>query len=224
MPVPPLSAATSRGSFVTRKLRQGSAPSVGFLLLVLSGCTTLIPGTANPAVGATAESTATEETTEEPERTTSAPAPTTQDTGLSPATVGQVEGFVNSAGDQVMTFTVDAISLNPGCNSSIADPPAHGNFVAVDITINILALTDGQSPLFFISGDWHIIGPTGVRDNDNATIETFFCTSDSEQLPTGPLGVGTYVGRIVLDTANTTGQVIWTPGELGGLEGWSWTF
>lgn len=137
--------------------------------------------------------------------------------------MGVPERFVSNAGAEVMTFTVDAITLNPGCNSSIADPPANGNFVAVAITINILGLVDGGSPLWFSSPGWHIIGPNGVRDNENSTLETYLCTTESEQLPSGPLGVGTYVGLIVLDTPHTTGQVIWTPGELGGLEGWSWT-
>lgn len=123
-----------------------------------------------------------------------------------------------------MTFSVDAIALNPGCSGSTADPPANGNFVVVNMTINILGLTDGQSPLFFSSFDWHVIGPNGVRDNANDTFEAFICLSDNEQVPSGALGVGTYVGGIVLDTANTTGQVIWTPGELGGLEGWSWQY
>jgi hypothetical protein len=222
MLVPPVSRAARFG-------RRSAVPVFGFLLLALTGCATTISGSASPlsvdgGQSAPTPSDVEETETQEPEETTSAPAPTTSDTGLQPTTIGQLEGFVSDSGDQLMTFTVDAITVNPGCNSPYSDPPATGNFVAVAVTINILALVDGESPLFFSSAEWHIIGPDGQRDNENSTFETYLCAAENEQLPSGPLGVGTYVGIVVMDTPYVSGQVIWTPSALGGLEGWSWTY
>lgn len=124
---------------------------------------------------------------------------------------------------ELVTFTVDSIAVDPGCNGPYPDAPAYGHFVVAAVTINVLTTVDGMG-LWFNSMDWQIIGPNGVRDNDNSSLEAYMCAADNEQFPIGPMGPGTYIGLVVMDTPNTTGQLVWAPSELGGVDGWSWAF
>lgn len=163
-----------------------------------------------------------EESSAEPPYTPPPPSPTPE-SGLTTTSIGQVRGLQDRSGTQFMTFTVDSIAVNPGCNGSYPDPPANGQFVIVAVTINVLTTVDGLG-LYFNDRDWHVIGPNGVRDNDNSTFEAYLCPADNEQFPAGPMGPGVYVGLVVMDTPHVSGQLIWTPGELGGIDGWSWAF
>lgn len=224
----------------------GFALVLGALLLVVSAGTTTIPGMIKPfaaeqdsASRTTEEAEPETEAVDEPEETETAeetttttpppppPPPTTTpppDSGLLPTTIGQSRGIMNTETDeQIMTFTVDSIAVDPGCNGPYADPPAYGHFVVAAITLNVLTTIDG-SGLFFSDWDWGVIGLNGVRDNDNSSVETYMCAADNEVLPPGPLGPGTYVGLVILDTPNPTGTLTWTPMELGGVDGWSWAY
>jgi len=142
-----------------------------------------------------------------------------------PKAIGEVGGLLDQVTNEPwMQFTLDAITPNPGCTTGYANPPSLGQFVVLTLTINVLAPSPDGNIFYVSSSDFHVIGPNGVRDNTNDTQEAFSCLDAAEMLPSEPLTVGTYIGKIVLDTPHLTGQVIWTPPALGGSEGWLWEF
>ncbi len=199
-------------------IRRALAVAVA-LSFLLAGCSG-----GDPTDSAVSFSERVEDTyTPPPPAQTQASPPT--ENGLIPKVIGQQGGLVDVATDEPwMQFTLDAITANPGCPGPGSRAPSLGQFVVLSLTIMMIAPPPPGGGFFFVSsGDFHIIGPNGVRDNTNETLEAFSCLDESERLPGEPLTVGTYVGSIVLDTPHLGGQVVWSPPQLPG-GGWVWEF
>jgi hypothetical protein len=132
-------------------------------------------------------------------------------------------GDWNGDGSPWITFTVDSITRDPACTRDTRQPPTSGHFVAVAVTVTQVGPTPaGESPFSMYYGDWHVVSPAGVRDNDNNTFPAYTCLTDAQKLPYTDLQQGiTLRGVIVLDTAQTSGHVTYTPSETAP-QGWDW--
>jgi hypothetical protein len=133
--------------------------------------------------------------------------------------LGEVTGRrTTAAGPFVVSFSVDAIRVDPECDFPRASGPLNGHFIAVDMSITIDAsVTEG---MFLAAKNFAVVGPDGVTDTDVVGYG-WQCMRDrlSEQL----LQPGQYRGTVVLDTAQTSGGLIFTP-HLGQDGGWEWPF
>jgi hypothetical protein len=139
--------------------------------------------------------------------------------------LGQEAGILNGDGSPWITFTVDSITRDPACTRDTRQPPTSGHFVAVAVTVTQVGPTPaGESPFSMYYGDWHVVSSAGVRDNDNNTFPAYTCLTDAQKLPYTDLQQGiTLRGVIVLDTAQTSGHVTYTPSETAP-QGWDWRF
>jgi hypothetical protein len=139
--------------------------------------------------------------------------------------VGQQAGITEPDGaSDWVTFAVDSITVNPVCTSGTSGAPTAGHFVALHVTITQVGPTPpSESPFWVYSGDWHVVSASGVQDNDNDTYQAYSCFSSAQRLTSNDLTQGiTYTGYVVLDTAQTTGYITYTPLEVSG--GWAWRF
>ena len=66
-----------------------------------------------------------------------------------------------------------------------------------------------------------IVGPDGVTEDGTATTASWGCFEMSQLLPpfVGPAEQG--AGKVVLDTAHTSGTLVYRP---LGAAGWEWEF
>lgn len=171
-----------------------------------------------------------------PTTTSASPTPTrssppTSDRGLIVKTLGEDSGYgypdPDRAGEFSLKFILDAIEVDPGCTSPDARVPSLGHFIVLSLRFSTAPDMDAgvATPYFFDPGDWHVIGPDGVRENENDTVEAFTCLNDSELIPREPIGPGTQlVGKIVLDASATSGLITYTPPAISNAGGWEWTF
>ena len=154
--------------------------------------------------------------------------PKTNDRGNILKTFGEQGGLTYAdparGNELAVTFSVDSIKVDPGCPAG-GQPAELGHFV--DVSFRLATASDAPiQSLLLIYDDWHVVGPDGVRENDNVSpAATFGCYPDSENFPDGMIGPGTQlVGHIVLDSKNTSGSVIFSPSGIQNVAGWEWTF
>ncbi len=124
-----------------------------------------------------------------------------------------------------MSFTLDSIQVDPPCTGIADEPSELGHFIQLSIRLSTAPdrADSGLSEFCYGHVDWHVIGPNGVRENDNETFAAYSCVSDAERFPVGPIGPGTLlVGKFMLDSAHTSGIITFTPPswETAG----KWTF
>jgi hypothetical protein len=129
-----------------------------------------------------------------------------------------------------LEFKVTEIEVDGECTEEFAEPPENGHMLFVTIA----ASTSSEWPAFvteagltavdFSSTDFTIIGADGVTEHDLATAATYGCLPEGEQLP-AQIGPGeNVVGKVILDTANTTGILVYKPWYAGGSSGWEWQY
>jgi len=139
--------------------------------------------------------------------------------------IGQLSGGSVSPTDPtvVVEFTLTAIDPNFKCTNQYAQAPANGHFVALTFDVQTTAdLAKAAFPEWSImSSDFRVFAPDGTRENDS-TGNSSGCLKESEALPAF-MGPGEHaVGKVVLDTAQTTGSIVLANG--GGSTGWEWGF
>lgn len=126
-----------------------------------------------------------------------------------------------------MQLQITGIEVDGECTGEVAEPPENGHF----LTISVSAATSSEWPaelqgmlIDLGAYDFSIIGPDGLTENaDHDTFAAFACLPDRELLP-AKLGPGEQVvGKIVLDTANTSGVVVYRPSYAYG-PAWEWAF
>lgn len=186
------------------------------------------PTVAEQKTSPTAAATPTPEPEPEPE---TQPPVQTSERGNVVKEVGELGGVVaeeNAALDDAwMTFTVTDIEVDGECTSGYADPPENGHFIIVSMSIETTPVSEWPAeaqgiPLLFYD-DWSIVGPDGITENAVTSLSTATCLSESEILPYDGMGPGErIVGKVVLDSRNASGVLIWTP--FGGGGGWEWEF
>jgi hypothetical protein len=186
------------------------------------------PVPAEAAVEVTGDAEATpspEPTTEEPaEQSKYGPTERNQRGNLVKA-LGQLAGVGSETDPDVITaeFTVTAIEPNFPCTSEFAEPPMYGQYIAITMDVQTTAaLADQSWPEFNVSAyDFKVISPDGTRENDS-TGNAFMCLNEAERLP-GEIGPGEHVtGQVVLDSAHTSGSIVFAPPAVQG--GWEWGF
>ncbi|MGO1458789.1 MAG: hypothetical protein ACTHWJ_02010 [Flaviflexus sp.] len=140
-------------------------------------------------------------------------------------TIGQPAGLADEYGnnESIVDFKVTAIEPNFQCTSSIAEPPANGNYIAITFDIQTYpALAEASWPEWHMSAyDMRIISDDGLTENDSVG-NGYLCLSEAESLPT-TLGPGERaIGKIVLDSAHESGILVVS--LSGGVNAWEWEF
>ena len=189
---------------------------LGLLTLGLAACTTSISGVAASQSAVRIDGT-------HPSATSDGTAPTpTREPGLVVSNIGSPVALLGSSGEPIMTLTIEAIAVDPGCDGELALPSEYGHFVVVTLTIDVPAtVTAPPSP--FTMSPWHVLGPNGEPGALSYSISSYLCARSSDLFP-GDLSVGTHTGRIVLDTPHASGYLTWTPDDVTATTGWSWSF
>lgn len=199
------------------------ALAVGALLL--GGCATTVRGVASAAEGS---SSAEEPTPTESGSPTSSSSPAPDDDtnarGNVEKQIGEEAGVTGPDGTPAMTFTVQAIQVDPPCTGDYPEPPENGHFVGLTIAVTTAPNLDPDSYIDISATDFSFIGSDGVTFGNVDTFPAFICPADDEQLPSGPLGSGQqYLGTLVLDVPETSGIVQYQPFYLDS-GGWEWSF
>ncbi|WP_157368164.1 hypothetical protein [Alloactinosynnema sp. L-07] len=156
--------------------------------------------------------------------------PATNERGNIVKQAGEPAGITNKlkAGKEELTFTLNSLSMTDVCEKNYGSftdstKPEHGHFLVLDMSVTTAADLDPMiGGLVLNPNSFSTIGPDGVTETDLATMGTYSCFSD-ERFPTeGFKSSQKYAGKIVLDTKNKSGVLIYT---LGGFEGgWEWAY
>lgn len=194
-------------------------------LLGLAACSTE-PGSADaPDVAAAAEAEPSATATE-----SKAPAdePKKSKRGNLIKEIGQGAGTFNpDTKDQLATFVVNAIEIDPVCTDpySAERPPENGHLIALDVSIETFpALGETDYPYFNLNpASMKVIAPNGTTSNANlSSSAAWTCFDDSQVIPVNGLGPAEKVtGKIVLDSEVASGTLVITE---GGLSGWEYEF
>lgn len=195
-------------------------------LLGLTACGTE-PGPAQaPDVAAAAESEPSATTTES---ATPAPdEPKKSKRGNIIKEIGQGAGTLNiDTKDQLATFVVNAIEVDPACTDPYAAdyPSENGHFIALDVSIETFPeLAEEDFPSFDLNpNNMKIIAPNGTTSNASlATMGSYGCLNDAEEIPSNGLGPAEKAtGKIVIDSEVASGILVITQ---GGSTGWEYAF
>ncbi|MER2134461.1 MAG: hypothetical protein ABS910_07245 [Arthrobacter sp.] len=139
--------------------------------------------------------------------------------------LGEGAGMSGENGEQVFTFAVNSIAVDPGCTSEYATAPENGHFVVLDISVETHpAMADDQfmNPLNLSAHNIKLIAPNGTTSNASlATGSAYMCLNDAEMLPSafGPAEKAT--GKIVVDTESPNGTLIVS---AYGQDAWEYNF
>lgn len=210
------------------KTRVGAAVLVGLVALGLAGCG---GDTEAPAESKVAPVPA--ETVEGREvEATPTPTPTEDDVygatvmnerGNSVKTLGQLAGLHSQTDVPLVQWRITAITPNFACTEQYAQPSLNGNYVALDVEVTTTPELAGEaSPSFYLTEyDFSVISPDGTTENDSQG-NAYSCIPEGEQLP-DTFGPGEHaVGKVILDSAHTTGSIVQRYAGMPG--GWEWAF
>jgi hypothetical protein len=156
--------------------------------------------------------------------------PATNERGNIVKQAGEPAGITNKlkAGKEELTFTLNSLSMMDVCEKNYGSftdstKPERGHFLILDMSVTTAADLDPMVGGFVLNpNSFSTIGPDGVTETELATMATYSCFSE-ERFPTeGFKSSQKYAGKIVLDTKNKSGVLIYT---LGGSEGgWEWAY
>ena len=161
------------------------------------------------------------------------PTPTASQPAKSPRgnfikTVGQPAGQTDPVTKkQVVSFTINSITVDPPCTAPYSQPPEKGHFVILDASIETLPeLAELSFPKFDLSPHtFKFVATNGTTYNGSLTSgPSYGCLADSEILPINGVGPAEKVtGKIVLDVPEATGTLVFQP-HGPGFGGWEWAF
>ncbi|TDK25858.1 hypothetical protein E2F48_11605 [Arthrobacter crusticola] len=185
---------------------------LGVTALFLSGCSTNETSATAPSVEPakpSATATPSETGSDEPERSTR---------GNLVKVVGQGGGRANEAGEQLVDFVVNSISVDVPCTAEFATAPENGHFVVLEMAVETSPkLAEDINPEFY-TGGWKAIAANGTTSNVIlGTGAAYSCFPQSELLPS-LIGPGEKaVGKIVLDVETPEGVLVLE-------DSWEWTY
>jgi hypothetical protein len=137
--------------------------------------------------------------------------------------VGETAAIGTADKQPLLSFVVDAITLDKKCATSNARPAQHGHFVMVSIRAETTAGFPEDSRMIINPYDFSIVGTDKITENGLATAAALSCLPQSQLMPNTPYGPSkTFSGMIVLDTENPTGTILYRP-TFGG-SGWAWRY
>lgn len=91
----------------------------------------------------------------------------------------------------------------------------------MDVTTTAALNEENWPYLSAAAYDFKVIAPDGTRENDSIG-NGWSCLDESEALPP-QIGPGEHVvGKVVLDSANTSGSIVFS--QAGAVGGWEWGF
>lgn len=192
------------------------------LVLAMSACSAtpapVVTVTAAPQASATAD----------PNVITPTPSPTPTMTrserGNAIKKIGDEAVLIDGYGEVAVRFKVTKIQPNFKCTSEFADKSANGQYVGIWMDITTTKAVDMDSDdadvvPYFNPGDWQVIGPDGVTENDSYG-NGYSCPRDSDSLPS-QLGSNKHVkGVVVVDTKLKSGHLALVQDFLDS--GWEW--
>ncbi|WP_437584270.1 hypothetical protein ACSAGD_03065 [Paramicrobacterium sp. CJ85] len=202
-----------------------TAASVVALAFALVGCSTAeepSPPKEEAAAEVTSEPTPTKTPISSPDETSENRALKTKETerGHLAKEIGEEAWLVDINGNTLITFTVDAIDVDPSCTSTYPESPINGHYVAITISAESTALLDPDYYFSFNEWAWEAYNPTGTRINDPVG-NGWSCMNESDLLPVD-IGPSQKVhGLVVLDVTDPHGVLAFVPEP--GLS-WEWSY
>lgn len=140
--------------------------------------------------------------------------------------LGEEGGFcadADCAEPMLVTFTVDAITVDPDCNSGYPQPAENGHLIAISLRAATSAELTPDAFVSFSASDFKVIGPDGLTVSSLGTAAAYSCLDQADMFEPGPLGPGQqYAGQIVVDSPTATGSLVYAPPAAQG--GWEWHF
>jgi hypothetical protein len=127
-----------------------------------------------------------------------------------------------------LEFKITDLEVDGDCTDPQAEPE-NGHLLFVTITASTATewppdvINAGVTAVSFNPSDFAIVGADDLAERDLSTDATRSCLSETELLPLR-IGPGEKVeGKVVLDTANSTGILVFRPVYAGG-SGWEWEY
>lgn len=146
--------------------------------------------------------------------------PATNERGLIPKTLGQEAGLTNEKGEPTATFAIDTVTVDPPCHEYGSKPDSgHTLLLAVRVATNGDAEAAGYMALLINPYSFAEVGADGVT----RSAQLGNCTDYTKNLP-GQFGVNQkYAGTIELVVPEASG-VLTLQDQMGGSNGWEWTY
>jgi hypothetical protein len=143
-------------------------------------------------------------------------------------TVGEPAGLATADGEVFFQMSVDAAQLAATCPGRGVDvSPANGHFLVLDVTVTLSAdaatsADPGQDVYMpLVAETFDVVGPGGALQETTVTDASWACFENDELLPPFLEPGQTASGKVVLDSANDSGVVVYAP---DGAAGWEWEF
>jgi hypothetical protein len=143
--------------------------------------------------------------------------------GNVPKSVGELAELTDYSGESLYQFTVTAIDVDIECNTGWAEPPANGHYIGIEVDMTTAPLLAEQDipEVWLDSYAFTVLSPDGTQENDSAG-NSYTCLEDADTFPM-QVGPGQRAkGTIVLDSAHTSGSIVYR--EPGAAGGWEWGF
>jgi hypothetical protein len=141
--------------------------------------------------------------------------------------VGEPAGITGGedGSEELLTFNVTDIEVDPACPAPYAQKPENGHFVAVT-----LEAKTGPEPAFseelyngvnFSAGSWKVIASNGTTVNQISSGPAYGCFEEDHMIPSDIRAAENVKGKVVFDLPDTSGTLIYS---VYGDIGWEWTF
>jgi hypothetical protein len=207
----------------------GTRPLVGLVVagaatLALTACSTTVEGAGSPAAGPAAPST----TAQSASPTLEAAGPSANARGNLVKALGEEGGLDSESGAPLLTFTVDAITVDVPCTDDwqaygTQPEPGH-HLVAVALHVSTTADVTTDDYLTLSGYDFKYIGADGLTVDSLDSMATYGCLDDGQAFTSDVLGPAqSYAGSLVLDLPATSGTLVLDP-SWGQGGGWEYTF
>lgn len=213
----PCGASYIRRISTSRRLLM-TLPLLGSLLLAGCGHTAAQPGMTNVTTATMAPPTLSSMLTTPPSE-----AAEKSSRGLIHMKVHQPIDFTDQSGAITATLVLEKLTVDGNCTSQYAQKPEHGHFLIVKMRVETTSNLSPNEYLSIIPAGWSIVGSDGIIESSVSTGPSFSCLDPKDHFPNEQFApAAKYRGAIVLDTANTSGILMYRPLGKGG--GWEWTF
>jgi hypothetical protein len=125
------------------------------------------------------------------------------------------------SGDEVGYVTIRSVEVDPGCSNPAALPPENGHFLVVDLTAGVYGQADDTLSLTGL--EFRVEGPDGETENGvGTTFAALACDANRTTSTLTEIRPGyEYEGPIVLDSAHTSGTLVFAPITLNESR---WTY
>jgi hypothetical protein len=142
--------------------------------------------------------------------------------------LGEQGGITNSDGAELLTFSVDSITVDPPCSpdwKKYGTPVDAGHhLVAVGMQVTTSAAVTDADYLTVSGYDFKFIGADGITVDSLDSVATYGCLDDTAEFTSDTLGPGQkYAGTVVLDLPAASGTLVLDP-SWGQSGGWEYSF